>query len=130
MDRMCFPPYKAYSRAELLFYVKHPSSICRVAEMSGMVSGFALGLTAGRANGHVVTIDVIPEARRRGVGRALMESLHRAFRELGVARVVLEVDAADEGAQRFYRGLGYVRGELLRGYYRQLGDAFRMFLEL
>jgi ribosomal-protein-alanine N-acetyltransferase len=130
IDRTCFPVHMAYSRAELLFYLRHPSSICRIAELDGTVIGFAVALMAPHSRAHVVTIDVIPEARRNRVGTLLMETLHAAFRESDVVRVRLEVAAADTGAQHFYQRLGYVRRELLPGYYQGCEDAYRMSLDL
>ncbi len=59
-----------------------------------------------------------------------MSVLHEEFRRRGLRTAVLEVDTANEGAQRFYRGLGYERGEILSGYYMGRSDAFRMRLRL
>jgi ribosomal-protein-alanine N-acetyltransferase len=89
-----------------------------------------MGLSPARSSAHIITIDVIPEARRKGVGSALMVSLLAVFREQGMVRVRLEVDAGDAGAHRFYAGLGFVRGEFLPGYYQGRGDAYRMCLDL
>ncbi len=43
IDRICFAPEIAFSRPELLFYVRHPHSISRVAERDGRIVGFAVG---------------------------------------------------------------------------------------
>jgi len=130
IDRICFPPHMAYSRAELLFYLEHPSAICKVAESGEEVVGFALGRVERNGYGHVITLDVVPEARRRRVGTALMEALHGELRARQVSQVVLEVDVSNEAAQRFYDLLGYRRDELLRGYYHERQDAYRMILML
>jgi ribosomal-protein-alanine N-acetyltransferase len=130
IDQICFPAYMAYSRTELLYYLGHPSAIRKVAEIAGKIVGFAIGHVEPRKRAHVITLDVEPEARRRKVGGALMEALHEEFRRRGVARVELEVDTANEAAQQFYARLGYKRGELLRGYYKARGDAYRMALLL
>jgi ribosomal-protein-alanine N-acetyltransferase len=116
----------AYSRAELLFFLKHSSSIARVAEITGRIVGFAVGQNGTGAAAHVVTLDVLPEARRRGVGTGLMNALHEEFRKRHASQVMLEVDAGNEAAQRFYHGLGYERMGLLPGYYKGRGDALVM----
>ena len=54
-------------------------------------------------------IAVVPEARRRGVGRALME----AALELAPATVLLEVIEANEPAIRLYESLGFERTRVL-----------------
>src|SRR2546425_662767 len=65
IDQVCFPPDIAYSRAELLFYVRHPESITRVAELDRAVVGFIVGRIESSGTAHVVTLDVLPGARRR-----------------------------------------------------------------
>ena len=130
IDRICFPDYMAYSRAELAFYLGHPAAISKVAELDGRIFGFVVGRMESSACAHVITLDVIPEARRRGVGSALMELLHEEFRARGITQVVLEVAAVNEEAQRFYARLGYGHVGTLRHYYKARVDAFRMLLRL
>jgi ribosomal-protein-alanine N-acetyltransferase len=126
IDTACFPAHMAYSRAELLFFLGHGASIARVAEIAGRIVGFAVGLNEPCAAAHVVTLDVVPEARRRGVGTGLMEALHEEFHKGHASQVNLEVDAGNEAAQHFYVGLGYERLGLIPGYYKGKGDAVIM----
>ena len=126
IDTNCFPAHMAYSRAELHFFLRHSSSIARVAEIAGVIVGFAVGQYEPGASAHVVTLDVVPEARRRGVGTELMRVLHEEFRKRRASQVMLEADAGNEAAQRFYLGLGYERRGFLRGYYKGRGDALVM----
>jgi predicted GNAT family N-acyltransferase len=55
--------------------------------------------------GKVRQLVTVPEARRQGVGNALMVAAEVALREVGCQRVVLD---AREGAINFYLSLGYV----------------------
>jgi ribosomal-protein-alanine N-acetyltransferase len=130
IDQICFPAHVAYSRVELLFFLNHGSSVSKVAERDGRVLGFAIGQVKAHEHAHVITIDVIPEARRERVGRALMETLQAEFRARGAVQVSLEVDTHNGAAQSFYMGLGYRRTDFLRGYYNGRGDAYRMVLNL
>jgi ribosomal protein S18 acetylase RimI-like enzyme len=52
-------------------------------------------------------VGVVPEARRAGVGEALMRALHEQARERGVRRVWLEVIVENTGAFALYEKLGY-----------------------
>jgi len=126
IDQVCFPGDIAFSRAELRFCLKHPSSVAKIAEEEGRVVGFALGRVALDGAGHVLTLDVIPEARRRGVGTALLTALHEEFMRRNVAVSVLEVDTSDSGARCFYERMGYEWVETIRGYYNGRRDAYRM----
>lgn len=126
IDQMCFSENMAFSQAELRFYLKHPLSIVKVAELAGVVVGFAVGRSEAGEYAHVITVDVIPDAQRQKVGTALMHALHEEFRLRNNTWVVLEVDAGNEAAQRFYQELGYQRKELLLGYYKDRSNAYRM----
>ena len=126
IDRICFPPGIAYSRSELLFYLKHPDSICKVATLGDSVIGFIAGRLEEDSCAHILTLDVIPEERRRRVGTGLMGALHKEFELRNVVRVFLEVDALAEGSHRFYENLGYRKVETLKRYYSDRRDAHRM----
>jgi ribosomal-protein-alanine N-acetyltransferase len=126
IDHICFRSGVAFSRAELLFYLKHPESVTRVAQVRKEILGFAMGRIESDRSAHVLTLDVMPEARRRKIGTALMTSLHDAFKEQGAVMSFLEVDPANQGAQLFYEAMNYRYIETLKGYYGGRGDAYRM----
>src|SRR5437773_12332243 len=84
IDRICFPPDIAYSRSELFSYMRHPDSISRVAEWANTIFGFVVGQIEPDCSGHVLTLDVIPAARRKGVGTA-DENAPPRIRNLGCA---------------------------------------------
>jgi ribosomal protein S18 acetylase RimI-like enzyme len=51
---------------------------------------------------------VVPSARRRGIGRALIRAGEALCRERGFGTVSLDVDVGDHAAIAFYERLGYV----------------------
>ncbi len=130
IDRICFPDYMAYSRIELLFFLRQPRAISKAAERAGAIVGFTIGRIEHRAHAHVITLDVLPETRRQGIGTALMKALHDEFRKRGSAAAWLEVETSNVAAIDFYRGMGYEQERLLRGYYKARSDAYRMVLLL
>jgi ribosomal-protein-alanine N-acetyltransferase len=130
IDGICFPPDICFSRSELLFYLKQPDAIARVAELNNAVVGFVLGRVEDGWAAHVMTLDVLPEARRKRIGTSLMNALHEAFQQHRAAVSVLEVSAENQSAQRFYEGLHYVYVETIAGFYNGKGDAYRMVKEL
>jgi ribosomal protein S18 acetylase RimI-like enzyme len=73
-------------------------------------SGDALVLPRLRAT--VEAIGVASADRRRGVGRALMAAAEELARSWGAASVVLDVQGFNDGAERFYRALGYLPAAL------------------
>jgi len=53
------------------------------------------------------SLAVLPEARRRGVGRALMEQAHHWAVEKGIFEVKLNVYEFNDGAIKLYESMGY-----------------------
>jgi ribosomal-protein-alanine N-acetyltransferase len=82
----------------------------------------------------VLTIGVRPEARRKGVARALMEAGLAAARQAGAGACFLEVAIDNPAAIALYERLGFSRAGLRRGYYDRgeagLMDAVVMRLDL
>jgi [ribosomal protein S18]-alanine N-acetyltransferase len=126
IDRICFPAGIAFSQAELLFHLIHPKSIAWLAEDTGRVLGFVLARLEGKRRAHIITLDVIPEARRRNLATTLMDMLHRALMARGVRVACLEVAVSNIGAQRLYERLQYRYMGTLAGYYRGIEDAYQM----
>ena len=77
-----------------------------VAEVDGRVVGAGLGGYDGH-RGWVYHLAVHPQARRRGIGRALVEALEDALRERGCPKLNLQVRADNAAVQGFYEALGY-----------------------
>jgi GNAT superfamily N-acetyltransferase len=95
-----------------------PDGIVLVAEDEGRTVGFASGRVETRQdrerltvidfrNGVVPDLYVAPEWRRRGITRALWESLDEHFRARGCGASVIRVFAPNVGARSFYARLGY-----------------------
>lgn len=81
----------------------------------------------------IVSLGVVPGARGRGHGHALLcEALARGAGR-GIGRWFLEVRADNPTARALYGRLGFARVGLRRGYYRRLGgnrvDALTLSLD-
>ena len=126
IDRICFPAHISFSRSELIYYLNHPKSITRVAEAPGRILGFVLARVESRKRAHIITLDVIPEARKQKIGTMLMNEIHCELKKIGVRAIFLEVGAENLPAQRLYQGLQYRFVEILAGYYHGREDAYRM----
>ena len=79
---------------------------------------------------HVRMLGVDPSARRRGVGRALMQACERMAADAGRTRLTLNTTERMSAARRMYERLGYVRtadralpsGLILLGYERSTAE--------
>lgn len=78
--------------------------------------GFVLMRQAGD-EAEVLTLAVLPEARRRGRGHALVQAALATCRTRGVSDVFLEVAADNTAARALYQGLGMIESGRRRGYY-------------
>ena len=65
----------------------------------------------------ILTIAVSREARGRGVGGWLLETLMREAEKCGAENIFLEVRSRSEGAIRMYESRGFVRVGLRKKYY-------------
>jgi [ribosomal protein S18]-alanine N-acetyltransferase len=80
---------------------------------------------------HVLNIATALEARRRGIGRALMEAAAAAGRARGATLATLEVRRSNTAAITLYRALGYRQVGIRPNYYTDEGeDAIVMVVEL
>ena len=85
------------------------NGVALVAELDGRPVGFVYCVLGdrGRKTAHVTDFYVRPEARRRGIGRALLAALIEPAREAGLNHVSLEVLLRNADARRFYERLGF-----------------------
>jgi len=129
IDAACFSAGIAYPREYLSSLLCSPTSIARVAVIEGRIVGFAVlevRQPALKIMGELVTIDVLEEARRQGVGQLLHASVERAVSHRGGNKIRLQVSVENESAIRFYEQLGYrTRGRIPR-YYLDKIDAWWM----
>ena len=80
---------------------------------------------------HLVSIAVLKEYRRRGIGSALLDAtIREATADGGIVSVYLEVRVSNEPAIRLYRKFGFREVRRIRGYYRDGEDAYVMVRKL
>lgn len=134
LDQACFDPGIAWSKAELLYFLRYPGNIGVLAEdESGRLAGFAIAgkqRRQGAVFGRLITIDVDSPVRRRGVGHLLLDEIERQLRAAGATAVMLEVAVDNATAQRFYERHGFIRTGRIPGYYLGRIDALVMEKQL
>ncbi|SRR6266545_2347936 len=132
IDQKCFPPGISYSQVELLAYMRRPRSFTLVAEVVGDGQshgnefsrvGFIVA-EAGRTRGHIITIDVLEDARRSGLGTRLLTAAENRLREMGCGLVLLETAVDNEAALAFYKRHAYFLVKTVPRYYSTGVDAF------
>jgi len=132
IERECFPLNN--SLGMLLYHWLFDREAVLVAESAGEVIGYVLArrTLSGRLShhGHIAALAVLPAFRRRGIGRNLMNAALNRLTERNAETVALEVRCSNVIAQALYEKLGFKRTEVLRRYYFDGEDAFRMLKRL
>lgn len=95
--------------------------------------GFAIAwVVAGEAE--LLTIAVVPETRRRGVGAGLLREICRLARARGAGVLHLEVAEDNTEARALYQKLGFMAAGRRQGYYvrenAETADAIVLSLSL
>ncbi len=131
LDLRCFLDGEAYSRETFEYLLSSPESISyRAVTTDGTMIGFIVGLVEPGATGHITTLGVAPEHRRRGIANRMMSKVEEGFRRRHVSTVRLEVRSVNTHAQRLYIQLGYTVTQRLPRYYSNGGDGLLMIKAL
>jgi len=136
IDQICFPPGIAYTQMDLSGFITRRKAITVVAEygkdsqFAGQIVGFAVAQPI-RNIGRILTLDILPEVRRFGLGTRLMEECESRLRANGCRKIYLETATNNEPAVHLYRKLGYGVERVLPLYYPTHAlDAYLMGKEL
>jgi ribosomal-protein-alanine N-acetyltransferase len=114
---------RGWSSAEFEALLSQPGVHALLAHYRGAFGGLAPAgfvlyrLAADEAE--ILSIAVVPECRRRGIAKALLEeALRHVYRE-GAQRIHLEVEDENQPAIRLYRGLEFRENGTRPRYYSQ-----------
>jgi [ribosomal protein S18]-alanine N-acetyltransferase len=135
IDQRCFPSGISYTRIDLSSFISKRTAVTLVAEfqrngnpqVEDRIAGFVVAHALRRKYARVVTLDIVPEAQRYGLGTGLMNACEERLRAMGCTEVYLEAAVDNMPALRLYGKLGYeVLGVLPEYYASHSLDAFQM----
>lgn len=133
INKTCLP--ENYSTSFFMHHHYAHQKSFLVAEVDGKIVGYIMcriefglsNLRFGLAKkGHVISIAVLPEYRRRGIGKKLMEKAMKAMKDYGASEFYLEVRVSNIPAINLYRKLNYKITRRIGGYYLDGEDAYVM----
>ncbi|NHJ41059.1 MAG: GNAT family N-acetyltransferase [Asgard group archaeon] len=138
INKICLPEnYPRFFFTDV--YEKFPDGF-NVAEMdNGEIVGYEMTrIEKGLSNfgfglckkGHIISIAVIPQFRRLGIARRLMEIANDAMRIRDVKEVFLEVRESNQAAINLYQQLGYVPLKVSKRYYSDGESALIMISKI
>ena len=138
INRVCLPEnYSSYFFMDM--YQRYPATFI-VAEEENVVVGYIMcrietgfssfGLLGISKKGHVVSVAVLPEHQRQGIGTALIEEAMKNMHLYKAKECYLEVRVTNNPAVRMYKKLGFQIVRKSAGYYADEEDAYVMSKKL
>ena len=138
INRICLPEnYTDFFFVDL--YRRFPETFI-VAEENGKVIGYIMcrievgmsnfGLSGLIKKGHIVSVAVMPDDRRKGVGQALVNTAAEGMRLYNAKQCYLEVRITNESAISVYKKLGFEITRTIRSYYADGENAYVMSREI
>jgi ribosomal-protein-alanine N-acetyltransferase len=120
IEKECFDK-EAFTRQQIAALLTDYNSVSLVAKKNSEIVGFIIGtihVERDALTGHILTIDVSPIHRRKGIAQLLLQEIEKIFREKGVKTCRLEVRENNAAASALYQKLGYRKIAKLENYYR------------
>ncbi len=123
LERICFEK-DAWSLFDLIAVLTFPDVIRLKAVENDLMVGFVAGdPRPSQGFAWIATIAVLPEYRRKGIGRAL---LHACEAQLKTPRLKLSVRATNHSAINLYEQEGYRSMDIWKAYYNDGENAIVM----
>ena len=127
LNGRCFRNGENYTRHTFAYLLNEPATLSyKAVTKTGEMAAFSFVMLNPDGAGHLTTIGVAPEHRRRGLGLQLLGHLENALRAKGVSTIVLEVRVSNTSAQKLYNSAGFSVVQRLTNYYIKGEDGYLM----
>ena len=114
LERLCFSD--PWSEGSVAGELENELSLWLVAGEDGVVLGY-VGSQSVPPDCDILNLAVAPGARRRHIGRQLLQALLDALHRRGIERVFLEVRPTNAPARALYAAFGFEEVGRRKGYY-------------
>ncbi|MGA2524461.1 MAG: ribosomal protein S18-alanine N-acetyltransferase [Candidatus Bathyarchaeia archaeon] len=128
IENQCFDQ-EAFTKRQLAYLLTDYNSIGLVAKTDNAVAGFIISqveIENDTTYGHIITINVVPSCRRKGVGTQMLKEMEKILKEKGINECHLEVREDNHAALKLYLTSGYQKVAVLEKYY---GSKHGLFLK-
>ncbi|MCR4868190.1 MAG: ribosomal protein S18-alanine N-acetyltransferase [Lachnospiraceae bacterium] len=106
----------SWKEEDFLAARSNPQAKVWIAEEGEAICGYCV-LYFAADEGEIPSIAVDARARRRGIGKALMDRLISECHERKVTRLFLEVRSSNEAAHKLYESCGFLVAGTRRNFY-------------
>jgi len=128
IEKHCFEK-EAFTKQQIAYLLTDYNAIGLAARVNGEITGFVIGridIVRNVPFGHILTVDIAPSYRRKGIAQKLLHEIEAIFKEKGAKECRLEVREDNAAAVNLYQKLGYKKMGKLEKYY---GDAHGLYLK-
>jgi [ribosomal protein S18]-alanine N-acetyltransferase len=131
LNLRCFLNGENYTKHTFAYLLNDPNTLSyRTVTPNDEMVGFIFVITDETGAGHITTIGIAPEHRRRGLAERLLAHTEKALQKREINTVMLEVRVSNIAAQSLYCGLNYAIIQRINKYYNNGEDCFLMVKSL
>jgi ribosomal-protein-alanine N-acetyltransferase len=119
IEKECFQR-EAFNKEQMAYAITASNSIFLVSKVRCKIVGFIMAeiyVDDKTKRGHIITIDVLTEYRRKRIGLRLLKKVEESFKDESVKECRLEVRKNNIAALNLYRKTGYKTVRMLKNYY-------------
>ena len=127
LNLRCFYQGENYTKLTFEHLLTEPNILSyQIRTAENQMAGFIFIAVHNEKIGHITTIGVAPEHRKRGLAKLLLQQAEKALKVRDFDSVVLEVRVSNYIAQNLYHRLDYNIIQKLENYYTNSEDAYLM----
>jgi ribosomal-protein-alanine acetyltransferase len=119
IEEDCFNQ-EAFTKQQIAYLLSDFNTIALIAKSNLDIAGFIIAQIEVEENteyGHIVTINVAPKFRRKGIATKLLQEIESFLRQRSITQIRLEVREDNNTALKLYNKLDYKTHGKLDRYY-------------
>jgi len=119
IEEQCFDR-EAFTKRQISYLLTDYNTIALVAKANNDISGFVIAqveVENDRVFGHIITVNVPPAYRRKGIGTKMLIEIENLLKQKGITECQLEVREDNSAALKLYQSVGYQKIGKLENYY-------------
>jgi [ribosomal protein S18]-alanine N-acetyltransferase len=119
IEEECFDQ-EAFTKRQIAYLLTDYNTVALVAKVNSDIAGFIIAQVEVEETisyGHIITINVAPTYRRKGIGKRLLSEIETLLKQKGMMESHLEVREDNNTAIKLYLNSGYQKMGKLEKYY-------------
>jgi ribosomal-protein-alanine N-acetyltransferase len=119
IEEDCFDQ-EAFTKQQIAYLLSDFNTVALIAKSNVDIAGFVIAQIEVEENaeyGHIVTINVAPKFRRKGIATRLLQEIESFLKQRSITQIRLEVREDNNAALKLYNKLDYMTQGKLDRYY-------------